>query len=307
MSRVSLAAPVAGWLMSVRDVPDPVFSEEMLGVGFAIDPTEGTLVAPCAAQVLLVAPTRHSVTLRTEDGAELLMHVGLETVALQGRGFEAHVADGDHVAAGDLLISFDLDLVGLEAKSLLTPVVLTNSGEFQLALEPLDRLVERGQPIGSLEGKSKSAPPPALVEGEVHTLEAEVGFAHGLHARPAARIADCAKRYSSDITISVNGKSANARSPVAIMALNAKRGDRVGLTATGQGERRALEALAALISGRDEPERSAPIGAAPPRAVASNEIAGVCALPGVALGTAVHWRREVRDTPEVGRGADDRP
>src|SRR5436305_14063324 len=99
MSRVSLAAPVSGWLVSVRDVPVPVFSEEMMGVGFAIDPTAGTLVAPCAAQVLLVAPTRHSVTLRTDEGAELLIPLGLETVARVARGLEAHVADGDRAAA----------------------------------------------------------------------------------------------------------------------------------------------------------------------------------------------------------------
>ena len=87
MSRVTLGAPTSGWLTSVRDVPDPVFSEEMMGVGVAIDPTEGTLVAPCDAQVLQVAPAKHSVTLRTDEGAELLIHIGLETVALNGRGF----------------------------------------------------------------------------------------------------------------------------------------------------------------------------------------------------------------------------
>jgi multiphosphoryl transfer protein len=304
MSRAPLAAPVAGWLVSVRDVPDPVFSEEMMGVGFAIDPIEGTLVAPCAAQVLLVAPTRHSVTLRTDEGAELLIHIGLETVALQGRGFEAHVADGDHVAAGDLLISFDMDLVGVEAKSLLTPLVLTNSDEFQLVGDALDRLVERGQPIGSIERKAQSARPSAEAEGEVQTLEATVGFAHGLHARPAARIADSAKRHSGDITISLGTKSANARSPVAIMALNAKKGDRVRLTATGEAGRDGLEALAALIGKGEDTERSAPV-AAPARALAANEIAGVCALPGVALGTAVHWRRKVLETPEDGSGVEE--
>jgi phosphoenolpyruvate-protein phosphotransferase len=302
MSRVSLEAPVAGWLTSVREVPDPVFSEEMMGAGFAIDPTEGTLVAPCAAEVVLVAPTHHSVTLRTEAGAELLLHIGLETVALQGRGFETHVRDGDRVAAGDLLISFDLDLVGIEAKSLVTPIVLTNSAEFRVEIDGLDRLVERGQAIGSIKAKAalKSS---AADEGEVHRAEAEVAFAHGLHARPAARIADCAKRFSSEITITVGGKSAKARSPVAIMALNAKKGDLAQLTATGGQGRRALEALAELISEGEEPPR--PVASvAPARAVGANEIAGVTALPGVALGTAVHWRRQVRDTPEQGQGIE---
>src|SRR5690348_14703783 len=151
MSLVSLAAPIAGWLTSVREVPDPVFSEEMMGVGFAIDPTEGTLVAPIAGQVVLVAPTNHSVTLRSDAGAELLIHIGLETVALRGRGVEAHGRDGDRAAVGDPLILLDHDLLGLEAKSLATPIVLTNSGEFRLKLESLDRLVAHGEAIGSIQ------------------------------------------------------------------------------------------------------------------------------------------------------------
>src|ERR1051326_5134564 len=83
MTAVRLVAPLAGWLMSVRDVPDPVFAEEMMGVGFAIDPVDGTVTAPCDAEVLLVAETQHSVTLRTDSGAELLIHIGLETVTLR--------------------------------------------------------------------------------------------------------------------------------------------------------------------------------------------------------------------------------
>ena len=303
MSLVSLAAPIAGWLTSVREVPDPVFSEEMMGVGFAIDPTEGTLVAPIAGQVVLVAPTNHSVTLRSDAGAELLIHIGLETVALRGRGFEAHVRDGDRVAVGDPLISFDLDLVGLEAKSLATPIVLTNSGEFRLKLESLDRLVARGETIGSIQSIAAGKASP-VDGGEVHHAEAEVGFVHGLHARPAARIAECAKRHSSEITIAVGAKSAKARSPVAIMALNARNGDRVQLTATGEQGPRALEALVQLISAGEEPERPV-ASAAPTRAHAENEISGICALPGAAVGTAVHWRREVRETAEEGGGVEE--
>jgi phosphoenolpyruvate-protein phosphotransferase len=302
MRRVSLEAPIAGWLTCIREVPDPVFSEEMMGVGFAIDPTEGTLLAPCTAEILLVAPTHHSVTLRTETGAELLIHIGLETVALQGRGFETHVRVGDRVAAGDRLISFDLDLVGLEAKSLITPIVLTNAGGFDLQINGLDRLVEHGEAIGSIEARSASGAAPAD-DGEVHRRDAEVGYAHGLHARPAARIADCAKRFAGTITINVGTKSANARSPVAIMALNAKKGDRAELIAAGEQGQRALEALAELISAGEEPQRAAAV-AAPARAAAPNQIAGICALPGVALGTAVHWKRQARDGAVSTRGVE---
>jgi phosphocarrier protein FPr/phosphocarrier protein len=303
MSRVTLGAPVAGWLTSVRDVPDPVFSEEMMGVGIAIDPTEGELVAPCDAEVLLVAPAKHSVTLRTSEGAELLIHIGLETVALQGHGFETHVREGERVKAGDRLISFDLDSVGLEAKSLVTPVLLTNAGEFRLVPEALGRLVERGQAVASIEGGDR-ADRRETATGEVHRAEAIVAFEHGLHARPAARIADRAKQFGGEITIGLGEKSASARSPTAIMALDARKGDRVLLTAQGERGERALRAIAELLTEGEAVDRTG-VRAVPARTLAANEIAGVCALPGVALGTALHWRRQASELVEKGRGVEE--
>jgi phosphoenolpyruvate-protein phosphotransferase len=302
MSRVPIVAPIAGWLMSIRDVPDPVFSEEMMGSGVAIDPTEGAVVAPCDAEVLLVAPTKHSVTLRTESGAELLIHIGLDTVALEGRGFEAHVHDGDRVAAGDLLISFDLDAVGLEAKSLVTPIILTNGGTFQWSSEALNRLVEPGQIIGSADGVGNSNVA-AAEPAQAVCRDALIRFEHGLHARPAARIADCAKRYSSEVMVAFGAKTANARSPVAIMALNARRGDRVQLSASGPEAASALEAIVVLLDA-DEGAQQVSVAQAPTRTLAENEIAGVCALPGTVVGTAARWRRQVGDVPEQGRGVE---
>jgi phosphocarrier protein FPr/phosphocarrier protein len=302
MIRVGLGAPVAGWLASVRDVPDPVFSDEMLGVGVAIDPTSGTIVAPCAGEVVVVAPTAHSVTLRAENGAEILIHVGLETVALNGRGFEAHVAAGAQVAAGERLISFDLDLVALEATSLVTPIILTNPDAFDLDLDPLGRLVESGEAIGSIAGKAGISEASAT-SGSRREVECAVGFAHGLHARPAARIADCAKRFSSEIAIVAGSKQASARSPVALMALNVAGGELVTVAATGEDREAAAAAIAALIERGEDEQQLVEAPAAVP-ALAPNELAGVCALPGTVLGTAFRWFRSAVDTPEQGQGEE---
>jgi len=302
MNQVTLTAPMAGWLMSVRDVPDPVFSEEMMGVGIAIDPVEGKVSAPCNAIVLLVAPTGHSVTLRTNSGAELLIHVGLETVALGGRGFTAHVREGNRVRAGDPLISFDLDQVALEAQSLASPIILTNPGEFRLSVAELDRLVTEGDRIGTIDALNPS-PRAAASEGETQTLECLVAFAHGLHARPAARIADAAKRYSSEIQIAANGKSASARSPVAIMALNVGNGDRVTLSATGEDSLAAMQAIVAVLTAGEQDAGHAPAPASK-AALRENEVAGLCAVPGVALGTAFRWHRQVAPVQEKGEGVE---
>jgi phosphocarrier protein FPr/phosphocarrier protein len=302
MSRVSLGAPVAGWLTSIRAVPDPVFAEQMMGVGVAIDPTEGRIVAPCAGEVLAVAPTAHSVTLRAANGAEILIHVGLDTVALNGRGFEAHVKAGAQVAAGELLISFDLDLVGLEARSLVTPVVVTNADVFALSFGPLDRLVEPGDEFATVSRIAEGAEAEP-VDGEARGAECVVGFAHGLHARPAARIADCAKRFQSAIALAFGGKSASALSPVAVMALNVGGGDRIELSATGADSERALTELAALIERGDEEVKREPPQVAG-IALGSNELAGVCALPGVAVGQAFRWRGAAATIRDHGAGAE---
>ena len=125
---ITLLAPFGGWLAPIEEVPDPVFAERMMGDGFAIDPVEGVLRAPAAGEVISVPESAHAVTLRLENGAELLLHVGLETVALGGQGFAAQVVAGERVKAGDALIAFDLDAVAATARTLITPVVVASQG-----------------------------------------------------------------------------------------------------------------------------------------------------------------------------------
>ena len=108
MSALVLMAPLKGWVSALEEAPDAVFAERMLGDGLAIDPLDSTLHAPCDATVVSVHRAGHAVTLRAENGAEILMHIGLETVALNGEGFEAFVREGQAVRAGDRLIGFDL-------------------------------------------------------------------------------------------------------------------------------------------------------------------------------------------------------
>src|SRR5206468_282828 len=105
-----IRSPLHGWAAPLAEVPDPVFAEGMMGDGVAIDPLEGVLHAPCDGEVIQLHRARHALTLRTAEGLEVLVHLGLETVALAGEGFEAHVREGERVSAGQKLISFDLDL-----------------------------------------------------------------------------------------------------------------------------------------------------------------------------------------------------
>src|SRR5579863_3046616 len=111
MAELVLMAPLRGWLAPLEEVDDPVFAGRMLGDGLAIDPSGSELRAPCDGEVISIHKAGHAVSLRAADGAEILIHLGLETVGLGGEGFSRHAVDGQVVKAGDLLISFDLDVV----------------------------------------------------------------------------------------------------------------------------------------------------------------------------------------------------
>ncbi|MGP1470576.1 MAG: PTS sugar transporter subunit IIA [Schwartzia sp. (in: firmicutes)] len=125
-----VAAPLKGRVMDITAVPDPVFSEKMLGDGFAVEPSpeETTVAAPCAGEVILVAETRHAVALCAQ-GVELLLHVGLDTAVLGGEGFQALVGVGDRVMTGQPLLSFDRGILEAKGKSLITALVVTNAAE----------------------------------------------------------------------------------------------------------------------------------------------------------------------------------
>ena len=101
MTRFAILAPLAGWVAPLAEIPDAAFAQAMLGEGAAIDPLSRELRAPCDGEVISVAAARHAVALRSAAGAEILMHVGVDTVALAGAGFEVHVRKGDRVRAGD--------------------------------------------------------------------------------------------------------------------------------------------------------------------------------------------------------------
>ena len=123
---VGIVAPITGELLPISEVPDPVFSQKMMGDGFAIKPTEGRVYSPVSGKVLNVFPTKHAVALESKDGLEILIHFGMDTVTLKGEGFTAHVSEGDKVSANDLLLSVDLDVVSPQVPSLITPVIFTN-------------------------------------------------------------------------------------------------------------------------------------------------------------------------------------
>ncbi|PCF57804.1 PTS sugar transporter subunit IIA [Staphylococcus delphini] len=126
---IQVYAPMTGEYVKIEDIPDPVFAQKMMGDGFGIRPTEGKVVSPIAGVVDNVFPTKHAIGLKADNGLEVLVHIGLDTVQLNGEGFETLVNSGDTVKVGDPLVTFDVDYIDQLAKSIVSPVIITNTDQ----------------------------------------------------------------------------------------------------------------------------------------------------------------------------------
>ncbi|MBW4460291.1 MAG: phosphoenolpyruvate--protein phosphotransferase [Nodosilinea sp. WJT8-NPBG4] len=308
-----LTAPLSGLVVPIETVPDPVFAQKMVGDGVSIDPTSQVLLAPCDGDILQIHSASHAVTVRTAEGIEILMHIGLDTVALKSEGFTARVKVGDRVKSGDILIEFDADYVALHARSLLTQIVVTNSdrvaefkpasGMVNAARNSILELVLVGETTGSVQESGPTVTSEAIV----------IPNPVGLHARPAAVLAQLAKQYQSAIRLHRGSNSANVRSVVAIMGLEIGRGDTVTLEATGADAAAAIADLStALRDGLGE-EGAAPVTVAAasvaqaeisapaprPKSDDPNIILGVAASPGVAVGNTYRQQRQALRVDET--------
>ena len=319
--RLTIVAPLTGIMMPIEQVPDPVFAKKMVGDGFSIDPLEGHLVAPVAGEVVDLQPSGHAITVRTENGIEIMMHVGLDTVSMQGAGFSPRVKAGAKVLPGDALIDFDLDLVATKAKSLLTQVVVTNS-ERLARLIPATGLVKAGSDTAA-EAELMAVEADGDTAATGRTLASDailVPNPTGLHARPTATLVSLAKQFRSDIRLRRGDDSANAKSIVSIMAMAVAHGEKVTITAHGVDAGQAIRDLSAAITGglgEDCPpltgtDDTAPIpavdmvaaaegeDAAEPKSGDPNLLLGVAASPGLAVGTVVQLRHEDIQVAEFG-------
>ncbi|MBR1580597.1 MAG: PTS glucose transporter subunit IIA [Selenomonadaceae bacterium] len=131
IEREILKSPLTGNLVALPDVPDEVFSSGLLGKGIAVEPTIGQVIAPADAEVTTLFPTGHAIGLLTDKGAEMLIHIGMDTVKMEGRGFKTHVAQGDRVKQGQLLIEFDIDMIKQAGYPVITPVLVTNHDKYK--------------------------------------------------------------------------------------------------------------------------------------------------------------------------------
>jgi phosphocarrier protein FPr/phosphocarrier protein len=315
MSILQILAPFDGWCSGLDEVPDPVFAGRMLGDGLAVDPTSGILTAPCAGEIVTLPASAHAVSIRTAHGIDVLIHVGIDTVQLGGRGFEACVQPGAGVRVGDELIRFDLDVVARGAKSLMTPIVVTPMDGLTLRRCRAAGTVSAGELLFEIAGIATAAPiGAARPSGEAVIAQTLiVTLRQGLHARPAALLAQRAKSYGAQTTLTAHGRTANARSVVAIMALGVRRGDELSIQASGADAKQAIAGIMAGIQEALRMESAAGHGTAtsgtapaPSKAAAAPTadgiLAGVIAVAGFAVGRATRIERREIAVAEQGAG-----
>ena len=318
--RIGLLAPLSGILVPLERVPDPVFAQRTVGDGVSIDPTSCDVLAPAAGLVTLLHRAAHALAITTDEGVEILVHIGVDTVSLNGKGFTARVSQGDRVAAGQPLISFDADLIARSAPSLLTQVLVTNRERIR-AMTVATGLVDAGRSV-ILDVELAAAP---AVDGapatEATAVSADIRLPNrqGLHARPAAVVAAAAKAFRADIRLLRGADAANAKSVTSILLLATNPHDAIRVSATGPDAAAAVSALAELLacgSGESQAsgESAVPAAGPVPAAVAApaipaaptdpRKLAGVSASPGVALGKVAQVRRTAISVAEQGAGLE---
>ncbi|MGX7030599.1 beta-glucoside-specific PTS transporter subunit IIABC [Vagococcus zengguangii] len=147
-----LVNPIKGEIVQLKDVKDDAFAQEIMGKGIAIEPEEGKVYSPCDGTVMTVFPTKHAIGLISDEGSEILIHLGMDTVQLNGQYFETHVESGQKVSKGDLLVSFDLEAIKAAGYSMVTPIIVTNTRDYG-AISPVstDGDIEVGTDLLSLQ------------------------------------------------------------------------------------------------------------------------------------------------------------
>ena len=300
MSTLLLQSPLAGWVTPLEDVPDAVFAGKLAGDGLAIDPTGDTLHAPCDGEIVPMPGVRHAVTVKSDDGTLLLMHVGIDTVALAGEGFTLLVEPGERVRAGQPLLRFDLDLIARRARSLVTPILLASDGVISRrsaegAIAVGDFFLELDT-ASVIDVDSTDSAPALTIEQSFR-----IPFDHGLHARPASEVVAALRGTTSAVTLLAHHRRADARSAVSMMSLGVQRDDVVHAIVVGADAATAIAALAGVLASVDE-SVSAPAQPMTARAPARTDlppiIHAVIASPGLAIGLAVQLAQPEFIVPE---------
>jgi len=229
MKKISLYSPFIGAVVKLEQVPDLVFADKLVGDGVAIEPFDCHIYAPLDSVVKSIHNSLHAITLLADDNIEVLLHIGLDTVELAGKGFELDIKVGDKVKRGQILGKFDLDLVARQAKSLLSPVLIMHNGHYHIEEITAPSIITTANTVLFTIAitASQADTNQTQVERLIASTPIKIRNLHGIHARPAALISNEANKYVGSVVIEKSPHRANAKSVVELLSLAVNHDDEV--------------------------------------------------------------------------------
>ncbi len=300
MSQINLLSPLKGYLTPLETVPDEVFAGRMVGDGVAIEPLCDILSAPCDAEILNIHPKKHALTLKTSSGAQILIHIGIDTVKLDGQGFFCLVKAGDTVTAGQDLIRFDVEVLTTKAKSLVTLMIVTEGAKGHSLIH--SGLVDKTTPVYTLD---------TFIEEDISlnssiTLKKSVKLhmKDGLHARPSALIVSRAKKYRSQVELKTLDKTANAKSVVSLLTAAFDQTSSLTLEVTGPDAQACIDDLAEFLNSYREESSQSEILETVTKNTDPNILSGTPAAPGLARGKIFFLKKTQFQFAEWGIGIE---
>lgn len=304
-------APFSGILRSLESLPDPAFATKMLGEGVAIDPLDHMVKAPFDGTVTAIAATGHAITLRSQHGVEVLIHVGIDTVALRHSGFTLCVREGQEVGLGDDLLRIDLGLIAEQARDCVSPIIVLSQAATVRCLRS-DGAIAAGEAILSIVTENDASPSDEPQCGALVPFAMTISLPQGLHARPAGRIAVFARSQEAVMTFLFGGRRAGAASITELMRLGVGSNDEVEVEIAGAGAEIAAQQLENLISDIAQHEAATPppaddhlLLAFAQSALAPSQRAGVKASPGFGVGPVARLTLVDPEVPAIGSGCDE--
>lgn len=297
---LTVFSPVDGAVVPLEQVPDPVFSEHMLGDGIAVDPANDTVFAPFDGKIINFNKASHAFII-AKDGIETLIHVGLETVSLKGEGFTPLAKLGDEVTQGQPILKFSQEVLAQKAASPFVMIVVTAPADAP-ALNKADGIIKTGQPLFEVAAAGVSSTANAQ-ETFIESAPVTVVNPNGLHARPAAVLAQLAMTHQFAVQLVKDGHSADAKSIVGIMGMALAAGDKITVRAAGP-EDQAKAVLAKIEAGfkdafgekdaAHDPQEAfeADAETAPADFSKPAELSGLSACAGLAQGKAFLFQTE---------------
>ena len=292
---ITLYSPVKGKFVDITQVPDEAFAQKMLGDGVAFSPEEDFICAPTDAFVKTLHKCLHAIVLE-KDGFEILIHIGVDTVSLKGKGFKALVRDGDFVKQGQKLIEFDRAFLSQNAPSDIVIMVVASPLEVTLKKEQINEVNLQTKVFETTRQDTDKQPSKIQIDQKIYTQDITISNASGLHARPAGEVATLAQSFkNTEILLEKNYKKANAKSVVEILGLNLEYGDKVRILTSGQdAEFAALEVKNFILrelqdSITQDPQKQSPIVFKPNQ---ETQLKGIGIFDGLAIGKAYILKEE---------------